>query len=73
MKSGDEVRALDGTVYTMPYAGEHPCFLSREGCTNMAVWRGESAVLLLHFCEVHKKGLEGKLGVTWERMESRND
>ena len=46
---------------TIRYQGRMlPCFLSREGCKEKAVYRVESRYYILHVCEEHRDRLEGK-------------
>jgi len=62
MKSGDKILTLAGTMATVPFANEHPCFGQRQGwCTNLASWRLEGPRLILHFCSDCKKRPQTKL------------
>ena len=75
LKSGDRIPSLAGTMVTLPYANQHPCFGQRQGfCQNLATWRMESTHLMLHFCDDCKRRPEFKGDeYQWTKLEVRND
>lgn len=81
IKSGDRVKAVDGTEYELPFANEFACFGSRQvppWCPDhLATWRMESDQLLLHFCDACKARHCSKnmpfTGETWTKLPPRLD
>ncbi len=74
MKSGDEIRTVAGTMATLPYANEHPCFGRRQGwCNNLATYRLEGEHVILHFCEECKQRPEfDNPWSRWKKLEDRS-
>ena len=73
MKAGDKIPTLAGTMATVPYANEHPCFGQRQGyCKNVAAWRMETVNLILHWCDECKtRPNVQKFDGQWTKMEER--